>query len=129
MPSKYEILASVIKREHDNLAEESHYIDDGSWQVLLHVLSILHHAEEGPRPGGPNNPIDWEGAADAIYSQIAFNHVIIDFDRPAPYEREFSASDDDLEQEMTTARDFTYKSTTGRVGGSDELDFGGGDTA
>jgi hypothetical protein len=105
MASKYEILASVIKREQESIADDrfGDYYDDGNWQVLIHVLSILHNAEEGPRPGGPNNPIDWEAAAEAIYSQIAFNHSVIDFNKPAPYERFSEVTPADRQAEVVEA--------------------------
>ena len=128
MPSKYEILASVIKREHDNLEDEGGYIDDGSWGVLIDVLAILHEAEEGPRPGGPNNSIDWAKAAGEIFELLAHAHNVIDFSQPYPYERKVVLSGDEREEEVTTAREFIHDTRVDRVGGSDELDFGGGDT-
>jgi len=84
MPSKYEILASVIKRENDQLEWEGR--DGFGLWPLIHILGIIHTHDEGPRPGGPNNPVDWEQAVDEIYEQIATNYSIIDFDQPAPYD-------------------------------------------
>ena len=93
---------------------------------LIHILGIIHEAEEGPRPGGPNNPIDWESAVDGIYDQIATNYTVIDFSRLAPYELADPPTDDArAEIAHSTAQRFDAEMAVY----DDKLDFGGGDTA
>jgi len=122
MASKYEILASVIKREHDQLEWEGRDAV-GLWP-LIHILGIIHDAEEGPRPGGPNNPIDWESAVDDIYDQIATNYTVIDFSQPAPYELPAPPSQEVRDQ---VAQTIAERFDAEQAAQDDTLDFGRAD--
>lgn len=80
MATKYEVLASLVKRDHEAWAWQNQDEGDGNHHVIMHVLRILHEYETGPRIGGPNNPIDWEQAVDDIYEQIAACFNVEPFD-------------------------------------------------
>lgn len=80
MATKYEIVASLVKREHDQLEWEAggHYIDDGNHLVIINVLRIMHeYKDHGP---GPNSDWDWEDIVDEMFDAIARGFATIDFD-------------------------------------------------
>jgi hypothetical protein len=80
MATKYEVLASLVQREHDNWAYMSQDDGDGNHHVIIGILRTIHDYENDPRPGGPNNPIDWEAAVEEIYDRIAHAFNITEFD-------------------------------------------------
>jgi hypothetical protein len=84
MASKYEILASVVDREHEHHAYMNNDDGDGTHHLIIGALRIMHRYEEGPRPGGPNNPIDWEQAIDDIFDMLAGGYSTQDFDEAEP---------------------------------------------
>lgn len=80
MATKYEIVASLVKREHEQLEWEAggNYIDDGNHLVIINLLRIMHeYKDHGP---GPNSDWDWEDIVDEMFDTIAGGFATIDFD-------------------------------------------------
>jgi hypothetical protein len=80
MASKYEILASVVDREHEHWVYMTNEDGDGTHHLIIGALRIMHRYETGPRPGGPNNPVDWEEAVDEIFEMLASGYSNQNFD-------------------------------------------------
>jgi len=80
MATKYEVVASLVKREHDQLEWEAggSYIDDGNHLVIINILRLMHeYKDHGP---GPNSDWNWEEVVDEMFDMIARGFNTMDFD-------------------------------------------------
>lgn len=77
MATKYEVLASLVKRDHEAWAWQNQDEGEGNHHVLIGILRIMH---DYALPPAPNQSWDWEDVVDEIYDRIAEAFSVEKFD-------------------------------------------------
>ncbi|MDP4333224.1 hypothetical protein Q7F20_07555 [Curtobacterium sp. A7_M15] len=77
MATKYEVLASLVKRDHEAWAWQNQDEGDGNHHVIIGILRIMH---DYALPPAPNQSWDWEDVVEEIYDRIAEAFSVERFD-------------------------------------------------